>query len=229
MSLLMDFISLVYPNVCQVCGMSLFKHEHILCMKCKHHLPYARFSDDPRNPAAQVFWGRVPARMVITGFLYNKGNAVQKLIHKFKYRGMKDIGLFLGVELATEIIKYPEHEDISIIIPVPLHPRKQKKRGFNQSEIIARGIASKIAAEMNPSILYRKSFSSTQTRKSKYERWENVESIFGIKNESLIKNKHILLVDDVITTGATLEACAQCLLRVEGVRLSVAAVAYTRS
>jgi len=228
MGLLLDFISLVYPNICQVCGKSLFKNEHTLCMKCKHHLPYARFSGDPRNPAAQVFWGRVPAKMVITGFLYNKGNAVQQLIHKFKYRGIKDIGLFLGGELALEIIKNPEHEEIDLIIPIPLHPKKQKKRGFNQSEIIARGIALKISAEVNATLLYRKSFSSTQTRKSKYERWENVENIFGLKNEDLIKHKHILLVDDVITTGATIEACTQCLLRVEGVRLSIAAIAFTR-
>jgi competence protein ComFC len=228
MSLLMDFLSLVYPNICQVCGKSLFKHEYILCMKCRHHLPYARFSGDPRNPAAQVFWGRIPAKMVITGFLYNKGNAIQQLIHKFKYRGLKDVGLFLGEELGNEIIKCPGHEDISMIIPVPLHPRKQKKRGFNQSEIIARGIASKINADVQPSVLYRKSFSGTQTRKSKYERWENVESIFAIKNYDLIKNKHILLVDDVITTGATIEACAQVLLRVEGVSVSVVAVAFTR-
>jgi ComF family protein len=228
MNLLIDFLSLVYPNTCQVCSKSLFRHERIVCMTCKHHLPIARFAQDPRNPAAQVFWGRVPTQMVITGFLYNKGNAVQQLIHKFKYRGIKDIGLFLGEELGAEIVQNPFHEDITYILPVPLHPKKQKRRGFNQSEIIARGISAHIPADVNTSILFRKTSSGTQTRKSKYERWENVENIFGLKNEGLIKNKHILLVDDVITTGATIEACAQCLLRVEGVRLSVAAVAFTR-
>lgn len=228
MKLIIDFLSLIYPNVCQVCGKSLFRNEHILCMKCKHHLPKARFTNDRDNPAAQVFWGRVPLKMVITGFLYNKGNAIQQLIHSFKYRGFKEIGIFLGAELGTEIAKNDLCEDITFIIPVPLHPKKQKKRGFNQSEIIAVGIAAKIGAKVNTSILYRKTSSGTQTRKSKYERWQNVESIFSIKDESLLKNKHILLVDDVITTGATIEACAQCLLQVEGVRLSVAAVAFTR-
>ncbi len=228
MSLLIDFLSLVYPNTCHVCSKSLFRHERVLCMKCRHHLPLARFTEDPRNPAAQVFWGRVPTRMVITGFLYNKGNAVQQLIHKFKYRGIKSIGIFLGEELGKEIAKNPIHEDVSIILPVPLHPKKQKRRGFNQSEIIARGISAHVAAEVNTSILFRKTSSDTQTRKSKYERWENVDSIFGLKNEDLIKYKHILLVDDVITTGATIEACAQCLLMIEGVKVSVAAVAFTR-
>lgn len=228
MNPIIDFFSLIYPNICQVCGNSLFRNERIVCMKCKHHLPRARCAGKPDHPAAQVFWGRVPARTVITGFLYNKGNAVQQLIHKFKYRGLKDIGLFLGEELGAEIAGNPLCEDIDCIIPVPLHPKKQKKRGFNQSEIIANGIAANIKAVPDTSILYRKSFSGTQTRKSKYERWENVENIFSLKNEHLIKNKHILLVDDVITTGATIEACAQCLLRVEGVRISVGAVAFTR-
>lgn len=228
MKLIIDFLSLIYPNICQTCGRSLFRNERIICMKCKHHLPRARFSNDPGNPAAQVFWGRVPLQMVITGFLYNKGNSVQQLIHKFKYKGLKGIGIFLGEELGSEIALNSRHKDIDYILPVPLHPRKQKKRGFNQSEIIARGIAAKTGVEINTSILYRKAFSNTQTRKSKYERWQNVESIFSLKQEELLKNKHILLVDDVITTGATIEACAQCLLRVEGVRLSVAAVAFTR-
>jgi ComF family protein len=227
MGILNDFLSLIYPNICQLCGMSLFKHEKVICMRCKHHLPQARFAHRD-NPAAQVFWGRVPLKIVTTAFLYNKGNAIQKLIHQFKYRRNKAIGIFLGEELGKDLSHIPGHEDISIIIPVPLHPRKQKKRGFNQSEIIARGIAEKIDAEVHDSIMFRKSFSGTQTRKTKYERWQNVETIFALKNEKLIENKHILLVDDVITTGATIEACAHCLMKVEGVRLSVAAVAYTR-
>jgi ComF family protein len=228
MSLIFDFLSLIYPKICQGCGLSLFRNEHILCLKCRHHLPLARFGGVHANPVAEVFWGRVPTVMVITAFLYNKGNTVQKLIHHFKYRGMKDIGIFLGEELGKVISENPLQHDISYIIPVPLHPKKQKKRGFNQSEIIAKGIAGTISAEPDPSFLYRKTFTGTQTRKSKYERWENVENIFAVRNENRLKNKHILLVDDVITTGATIEACAQCLLRIKGVRLSIAAVAFTR-
>ena len=229
MGYLKDFLSLVYPEICLVCSKSLFKHEKVICMKCYHHLPRARFADDPRNPAAQVFWGRVPLEMVITGFLYNKGNAIQQLIHTFKYRGNKNIGIFLGGELGNEISGISAFDDISFILPVPLHPKKQKKRGFNQSEVIAKGIAAKINAEVNTNILFRKSFSASQTRKSKYERWENVESIFALKNEKTIENKHILLIDDVITTGATIEACVLCLLKTKGVRVSVVALAYTRT
>lgn len=228
MNLLFDFLSLVFPKLCQVCGNSLFKGEKIICLKCRHHLPRSRFSGDRRNPAAQVFWGRVPAKSVSTAFLYNKGNAVQKLIHQFKYKGIKEIGMFLGEELGYEILKIPDGEKIDLIIPVPLHRKKQKKRGFNQSEVIGRGLAPIIDAELSTGNLYRRSFSSTQTRKSKYQRWENVENIFSLSHPDQVRNKHILLLDDVITTGATMEACARVLLQEEGVSLSVGAVAFTR-
>jgi ComF family protein len=229
MGYLKDFISLIYPQVCQVCGKSLFKNEKVICMKCYHHLPRARFANDIKNPAAQVFWGRVPLKRVVAGFFYNKGNALQQLIHSFKYRGLKEIGIFLGEELGKEISTVEDLKDIHYIVPVPLHPKKRKKRGFNQSEIIAQGIAKQIPAEVNTTILIRKTFSSTQTRKSKYERWQNVENIFDLKEKELIEHKHILLIDDVITTGATIEACAQRLLEAEGVIVSVVAVAYTRA
>ena len=229
MGYLKDFLSLIYPQVCQVCGKSLFKNENIVCMKCYRHLPRARFADDPKNPAAQVFWGRVPIKRLVAGFLYNKGNAVQQLIHTFKYSGYKEIGLFLGEELGREISAIKELEDVSYILPVPLHPKKYKKRGFNQSELIARGVARQIKAEVNTTVLFRKTFCSTQTRKSKYERWQNVERIFDLKNKEIIAHKHIILVDDVITTGATIEACVQCLLEADGVNVSVVAVAYTRA
>jgi ComF family protein len=197
-------------------------------MKCRHHLPLARHGKENNNPAAQVFWGRVPLRNVFTSFLYTKGNAVQQLVHAFKYNGRKDTGFFLGEELGKIIKASGQVNEIDFIVPVPLHARKKKKRGFNQSEIISGGIASVIDKEVKPEILFRKSYSSTQTKKSKYQRWENVESIFTVKNPSVIENKHLLLVDDVITTGATIEACAHALLKVGGVELSVGAVAYTR-
>jgi len=165
---------------------------------------------------------------VVTAYLYNKGNAVQQLVHKLKYRGMKEIGIFLGEALGREMAGVLDDSSISCIIPVPLHPKKLRKRGFNQSEVIAQGISNITGLPVNTSVLCRKSFTSTQTRKSKYERWQNVESIFGLRDPEKIKNSHILLVDDVITTGATIEACAHTLLQYEGVRLSVAAVAFTK-
>lgn len=227
MIIISDLLGLVYPQVCPVCGKSLFRGERSLCMKCYHHLPRSHFENDEDNPAARVFWGRVPLTRVHAAFHYNKGNAIQKLIREFKYRGHKDIGMFLGRELGREISKIEAFSDLSMIIPVPLHPRKKKKRGFNQSEIIARGIAEIIKVPVRTELLYRQEFTSTQTRKSKYDRWQNVEHIFQLKNPEALKDKHILVVDDVITTGATMEACIQSLLAAEGVRVGVAAAGFT--
>ena len=228
MSIIYDFLSLIYPDVCQVCNRSLFRNERILCMKCHHHLPLARFDLDRDNPAAQVFWGRVPVKTVITAFLYNKGNAVQQMIHNFKYKRRIDTGIFLGEQLGQAFLRSGNAGEIDLIIPVPLHPKKKKKRGFNQSEILAKGISKVLDIEVNNSHLLRKSHSSTQTRKSKYQRWENVENIFCLKDPEAISNKHILLVDDVITTGATIEACARELLQADSVKIRVGAVAFTR-
>jgi ComF family protein len=228
MKFISDFLSLIYPVVCQACNNSLFKHEKVVCHRCLYRLPRTRFAGEPKSPVASVFWGRVPLQSVAVAFYYNKGNAVQELIHKFKYRGNREIGFFLGEALGEEILKCRPEDNIDLIIPVPLHPKKQRKRGFNQSQIIAEGIAKKINVTVNTNVLFRKTFSSTQTRKSKYDRWQNVAEIFDLKDPSIIENKHILIVDDVITTGATIEACCHVLLKVEGVRVSVAAVAYTR-
>ena len=152
MGYLKDFFSLIYPDICDVCNKSLFKHEKIICTQCYHHLARTRFAEDKGNPAAQVFWGRVPLQWVVVVFLYNKGNALQQLIHSFKYRGHKQIGIFLGEELGKEINDIDDLNDISCIIPVPLHPKKKKKRGFNQSEVIATGIAKKTNIQVDTGI-----------------------------------------------------------------------------
>lgn len=227
MIIISDLLGLVYPLVCPVCGKSLFRGERSLCMKCYHHLPRSRFEHDDDNPAARVFWGRVPLTRVHAAFLYNKGNAIQKLIHEFKYRGHKDIGLFLGRELGHDLSAIEIFNDLDMIIPIPLHPKKKKKRGFNQSEIIAQGITEVIKVPLKTDLLFRRAFTSTQTRKSKYDRWQNVEHIFQLKDPEVLEGKHVLLVDDVITTGATMEACIQVLLEVEGVRVGVAAAGFT--
>ena len=222
-----DLLGLIYPLVCPVCGNSLLRGESTLCTKCYHHLPHSRFEHDAENPAARVFWGRVPLTRVHAAYLYNKGNAMQKLIHEFKYRGNKDIGMFLGRELGKEVSKIEAFNDLDMIIPVPLHPRKRKRRGFNQSEIIAKGITEIAEVPLRSDLLFRRAFTNTQTRKSKYDRWKNVEHIFQLKDSKDLNDKHILLVDDVITTGATMEACIQSLLMADGVRVGVAAVGFT--
>lgn len=222
-----DFISLFFPEICPGCGQSLFKNEHVLCTRCFFKLPGTRFHNESTNPVAQLFWGRADISFATALLYYRKGGRVQKLIHRFKYRGMKEIGHFLGECLGRELKQSPLLKIPDVIIPVPLHEKKEKKRGFNQSEIIARGISSVLECEMRSDLLIRTVQSETQTRKSRFKRWENVREIFRVTDREFLKNKHILLVDDVITTGSTLEACASVLLEVEGLKVSVAALGYS--
>jgi len=158
-------------------------------------------------------------------FLYNKDSQYSKLLYDLKYSGMKDLAKFLGARLGRELKSSDFFMDIDVIIPVPLHRRKKRIRGYNQAEWIVKGITDVFPREVNLKSLQRTSFTSTQTKKSKEERWKNVEGKFAVSHQDSIKNKHILLVDDVLTTGSTIEACAHVLLAVEGVKISVATLA----
>jgi len=224
--MLNDLFCLFFPNLCAGCGRPLMRGEKVICTLCLFHLPKTYFHHDDDNPLTKVFWGRVNLEGVAAYVYFQKGGTVQHLLHQLKYKGQKEIGVQIdklyGVELKTAEV----FRDAELIIPVPLHPRKLRKRGYNQSGMFAEGLASVMQARLETRALYRKVYSQTQTRKARYNRWENVENIFAVRNPERIRGKHILLVDDVITTGATSEACAQALLEVPGVRVSVAAIAY---
>jgi ComF family protein len=228
MTFLKDFLYLIYPEVCHVCGSSLFRGEKLICMRCYRHLPRTNFYKDKNNDAARVFWGRIPVNFVYAAFYYNKGNAVQQLIHALKYKGIKKVGHFFGEEMGNEILTISCMNKPDLILPVPLHPRKLKKRGFNQSEVIAKSVAEKLEVPVNTAIIFRKAHTSTQTKKSKFDRWQNVENIFDVQQAETIEGKHLLLVDDVITTGSTLEACATALMKINGVQVSLAAGGFTK-
>ena len=223
-----DFISLLYPRVCAACGNSLFKHEEIICTYCLYHLPKTNYHLMENSPLDKVFWGR--AQLAHTAALYNfqKKSKVQHLIHQLKYKGRMDVGIHLGKLLGTDLAKAENFNNVSKVIPVPLHPAKQRKRGYNQSEQIAIGLANAMNIEMDSTSFIRTTNTETQTRKSRFARWENVKEIFKVTAPTEIANRHILLVDDVITTGATLESAAHILLSVEGVKLSVACVGFAR-
>jgi ComF family protein len=220
-----DFVSLFYPQVCCACGNSLYRNEEIICSFCRFHLPKTNFHKQLENPLSKTFWGRVKLENVGAYFYFSKGSKVQHLMHQFKYRGRYDIGVYLGRLYGSELRQEDAFRDIEMVIPVPLHPDKLRKRGYNQSEKIAEGLAKSMEITMEPGILIRTYASATQTRKSRFSRWENVKEIFEITHPEKIAGKHLLLVDDVITTGATIEACATHLLGVEGTRLSVVSLA----
>lgn len=225
--MLNDFISLAFPKICAACGKSLFRNEECICAYCLYHLPQTNFHLHPDNPVIKLFWGRADIYSASSLYSFSKGSKVQKLIHQLKYRGKKEIGVSLGKYYGRELKTAPLFSSVNLVIPVPLHPKKLKKRGYNQSETFAQGIADVMETESGNDILVRSYSSETQTRKSRFARWKNVEEIFKVIAPEKIKDKHVLLVDDVVTTGSTLEACANKILEVPGTKVSVATIATT--
>ena len=224
MSFFQDFISLIYPSTCAICGNSLFQNEDIICTPCQYHLPKTNFHLLKENKVSKIFWGRVKIENAASYLFFTKGSKVQRLIHQLKYKGKKQIGVKIGKLYAFELRKSKLYDEIDLIIPVPLHPKKQKKRGFNQSEYFGIGLSAGMKVEIKTDILIRTKASETQTRKSRFKRWENVNEIFDVNSKELLKCKHVLLVDDVITTGATIEACAQALHKIPDIKISVVSI-----
>jgi ComF family protein len=219
------FLSLFFPRVCASCGNVLLTQEEVICIQCALNLPLTHFEKETENPLSRIFWGRVPISSATSYLYYSKGGSVQQLLHQLKYKGKKEIGHFLGRQFGQILQQSELYSSISIIIPVPLHPKKEKKRGFNQSRIIAEGMAESMNISVTNEVLIRKSFSETQTRKSKFDRWTNVSEIFDIKNYELIKDQEILLIDDVITTGSTIESCAHALHKGSPLKIYIASLA----
>ncbi|WP_026836695.1 ComF family protein [Gillisia sp. JM1] len=222
-----DLINLFYPNICQICDAELYKNQNILCTNCVNELPITNFHLDNENPVKKVFYGRVPIENATSLLVFKKKSNVQKLIHRLKYRGHQEIGSYLGAWTGAELAKTNSYEGIDLVIPVPLHKKKLRSRGFNQVEEFGKEIAAALNIDYVDDVLLKTSFSKTQTLKTRLARWGNIEESFVLFNSEKIKNKHILLVDDLITTGATLEACAEILLEGENVKISIATMAFT--
>lgn len=219
-------LGLFFPELCATCGKRLISQEKFVCFECWQDLPVTNFHQNPDNKVAQLFWGRVDISSATAFFSYKKGSKYQQLIHFVKYKGLKELGFETGKKFGYQLLEWSDFAEIDVLMPVPLHPRKEKKRGFNQSEWIARGIAEVLKKPVDTKTLYRRVFTSTQTKRNRYERWQNVEHVFGLNDPNDIENKHILLIDDVVTTGATLEACAIHILKLPGTKMSIATLAY---
>jgi ComF family protein len=227
LSLLRDFVNLVYPNLCCACGDVLNEDEKLICLHCEAELPRTGFHHMKDNPMERIFWGRIPIERAAAFVYFYKSSRIQELMHQIKYKGAKEIAYRLGQWYGRELADKSSFESTYVLVPVPLHPKKERQRGFNQSEWFAKGISENTGVRVNTTALTRETWSETQTKKSRYSRWENVKEIFKVKDPSAFENKHVVIVDDVITTGATIESCARQILELNcGARVSVLTLAF---
>lgn len=223
-----SFISLFFPRCCIICGGPLAKGEEYLCAGCNINLPRTGFHKQKDNPVEQLFWGKVSLERATAFFFYRKGSDFRQILHQLKYGGKKEIGEAMGRYMAVELLSSGFFEGMDVIVPVPLHKKKQRIRGYNQSEWIAKGISAITKIPLDTVSMVREKNTGTQTRKSAFERWENVEGIFTLHCPELFSGKHILIIDDVLTTGATTMACVASFDGVERIRVSVLTLAVAQ-
>jgi len=215
-----------FPELCLVCGKRLSNPGEILCLECEYNLPKTGYKDSLNNPANQAFWGRVPAEMGTSLLRFEKGSPYQSLLHELKYRGNQGAGLYLGRLLGQELLTTC-FSGCDILVPVPLHKKRHRKRGYNQAEVIARGCSEIMKIPVETSLLQRSTHHPSQTSMGRYERYQNVEGNFNIAPGAPdFTGKKILLLDDVMTTGATLEACCQELLLTSRCQVYIATVSF---
>jgi ComF family protein len=216
---------LFFPHVCQCCYAEISQHNQYICPVCLADLPYTGFSHLYANPVEKIFFGRVPVEAATSLFFFTSASTVQKLIHQIKYKGQQQLAVYLGKMMGREIQASPRFVGLDLVVPLPLFKTREKQRGYNQAALLAKGISDVTGIPMAEKAVKRIRESSSQTRKTRAERWQNVDGLFTI-SEDLGKNRHILLVDDVITTGATLDACASSILQARGNKVSIMTLAY---
>lgn len=219
-------LNLLFPKICNVCKEPLLKGQAVLCAECSHSLPLALFHKNGSEMLKNKFYGRFLVQNATALIQFQKGGITQELLHNLKYRGKKEISSFFGKWLGAELAEIPAYQEIDVVIPVPLHKQKLKKRGYNQVEGFGKEIASALSVPYNDTILIKVSKTGSQVFKTRILRFET-EEVFTVQNLEQINNKHVLLVDDIITTGATLEKCALQLLKAENVSISIATIATT--
>lgn len=212
---------LLFPHHCAGCGSDLLSRESEICWYCLGMLPETHFASLPANPAEKIFWGRIPVECAAATFFYTQGSVLQDLMQSFKYRNNQTLGIQLGRLMGQSLLTGGRF-NAEILIPVPLHPLKERQRGFNQAATLCKGMAEIMKLPVAEGVLVRKKATETQTRKGRLDRWTNTQGKFAVSQPAFITGRHCLLVDDVITTGATLESCGETLLSIPGLQLSIA-------
>ena len=225
MNILSDLLWILFPELCASCDKALNSGETCLCTYCRLHLPKTNFHLEKENALVKHFWGKVDVNAAAAYYYFNKGEKVQHLIHQLKYKGKREVGIFVGEAYGTELKPSVLFGNADIVVPVPLHASKLRARGFNQSDFFAEGLSKAMDIPFSADALIKNLPTETQTRKHRYERYENVDRVFELNKPALMEGKHVLLVDDVITTGSTLTSCAEAILELPGTQVSIAAMA----
>lgn len=219
-------LHLFLPHVCAGCGSDIMSKKQVLCLTCIDRLPLTQFHHYANNPIEKIFWGRLPVHSAASYLYFSKDSLLQKLVHQLKYNGHRDLGLFIGRKMGEALIQSHRFPVVDALVPLPLYAAREKKRGYNQATVLCKGMAEVMKIPVLTNSIRRQLSSETQTRKNRIERWQNMQGKFQLLQPDTISSKHILLVDDVITTGATLEACGQALLAANNIELSIMTMAY---
>ena len=220
-------LNLFYPSLCYGCCNEEVGIDEMLCLTCFQELPFTGFEKIQGNPTEKLFWGRLNLKFGLSIFYFNPGSSIQKIIHQIKYKGEEELGIFMGKIAGDKLKPVINENEIDYCIPMPLHPKKEYKRGYNQASLLCQGIKEVCKIDYFDKIVIREENTSSQTKKTRIERWRNVETIFSIHDKERIIGKNILIVDDVITTGASTESCGQLLLANGAKSVSIVGLAYT--
>lgn len=217
----------LFPHVCEGCGTDVIQADHFLCIRCLSSLPKTEFQLYPNNPVEKIFWGRLRLHAATAHCYFSKNSIMRHLMHQLKYRGNKEIGIYLGKMMGYALADAARFQSVDALVPLPLHPHKERKRGYNQAAVLCDGIAEVLNKPVLKNSVTRTLHTESQTKKNRVERWANMEGRFEVMDLSSLAGKHLLLVDDVITTGATLEACGATLLQAENVQVSLATLCFS--
>lgn len=221
-----DFIHLLYPHNCAGCGSDLLENDQPICVHCYTNIPETNYAALPGNPIEKIFYGRLDVEQAAAGYYFSKSSVLQRLIHQLKYNGNIEVGHQLGEWLGLQLQRSNRFNSVDALIPLPLYPSKEKKRGYNQATVLCEGIAEIMNIPILKNIVLRKRYTDTQTKKGRTERLLNVDGSFEVSDAPALQQKHLLLIDDVITTGATLEACGLVIKEVDEAKLSIATLAW---